>query len=366
MNPIISVVTPSFNQAKFIADTIESVLSQQGDFYIDYVIIDGASTDGAKEIIAGYESLLKQNCRSENIAGLCFYVAEKSVKLNRCKGISYRWVSEKDNGHGDALNKGFSKTIGDIMCWLNSDDMYIDDAFQSVTEIFRQFDKVKWIVGLNCGFDAGGSPRLFTYLEKYRYKNIFSYLTYNYEWIQQEGTFWRKDLWQQAGGKINTDYKLMVDGELWCRFFLYENLYHVQRELGGYRIHNANRALLSMPRVRAEMEKAIRWLERRVPSHTRETAQRLFDNAPVKKLNDDDLNFKIIIKNPDDMKWQLSEVDFFAYSLKEQAEKIRKILRGKEYKTGRLLIIPLRWAVQSAKKIVINASALFNKMKTRS
>ncbi len=351
MDPIISVVTPSFNQAKFIGATIESVLSQQGDFYIDYVIIDGASTDGAKEIIAGYEALLKQNCRTENIFGLYFYVAENSFKFNRCKGISYRWVSEKDNGHGDALNKGFSKTIGDIMCWLNSDDIYLVDAFQSVTEIFRQFDHVKWVVGLNCGLDADGSPRLFTYLEKYRYKNIFSYLTYNYEWIQQEGAFWRRDLWQQAGGKINTDYKLMVDGELWCRFFLHENLYHVQKELGGFRYHGSNRAILFMPQVRSEMERAIRWLERQVPSHTREIAQNLLNNAPVKKLSYDNLNFKIIAKTSDDMKWQITEVDFFAYSLKDQAEKIRKILRGKEYKTGRFFIVPLKWMIQSVKKL---------------
>jgi len=359
MNSIISVVTPSFNQAHFIADTIESILSQKGDFYIDYVIIDGASTDGSKDIIAGYEKLLKDNCQTKNIAGLCFYITEKPLKYNRCKGISYRWSSEKDNGHGDALNKGFSKTIGDIMCWLNSDDMYLDDAFQAVVEVFRQFSHVKWITGLNSRLYKDGSLKPSTYLDKYKYKNIFSFLTYNYEWIQQECTLWKRDLWQTAGGRINTDYKLMVDGELWCRFFLHENLYHVHKEIGGYRMHGTNRALLLMPQVKAEMEKAIHVLAQQVPPRTLDVAKSLFANEPVKNLDHDALHFKVIEKSPDDNEWQISEVDFFAYSIKEQAEMINKILNGKDYKTGSFLLNPLRWAFLSAKKLFGRASSVF-------
>lgn len=361
MDSIISIVTPSYNQADFIADTIESVLSQEGDFYIDYIIIDGGSSDGSPDIIAKYENALKENCRTEIISDLCFYIAEKPYKFNRCKGISYRWLSEKDKGHGDALNKGFSKSIGDIMCWLNSDDMYLDDAFQAVTEIFRQFNYVKWIVGLNCSFNKDGSPRSFTYLEKYRYKNIFSFLTFNYEWIQQEGTFWRRDLWQKAGGKINTDYKLMVDGELWCRFFLHEDIYHVHKELGGFRYHDTNRAILFMPRVRAEMEKAIHALARQIPSQTREVAENLLANAPVETFSRERLNFKIIEKKPDETNWQPVEVDFFAYTLKCQAEKIKRLLTSREYKTGNFLLAPLRQVIQSAKKYVLAASSFIKK-----
>jgi len=361
MNPIISVVTPSFNQSKFLADTIESILSQKGDFYIDYVIIDGASTDGSKEIIAGYEKLLKHNCRTKNISGLDFHIADKAFKFNRCKGISYRWVSEKDNGHGDALNKGLSKTVGDTMCWLNSDDMYLAGAFQTVFEIFGQFKNVKWITGLNSKFYKDGSAIELSYLDKYKYKNIFSFLTYNYEWIQQESTFWRRDLWQTAGGRINTDYKLMVDGELWCRFFLHENLYHVHRELGGYRRHDTNRAGLYMPRVRDEMKKAIHVLEKQVSSQTLKISKSLFDNSPVKQLNHEALHFKIIDKKADDIKWRISEVDFIAYNLKEQAEMVNKILNGKDYKTGSFFLAPLRWALQSTKKLFLGTPPLFKK-----
>jgi len=361
MNSIISVVTPSFNQAEFLADTIESILSQQGDFYIDYVIIDGASADGSKEIIAEYEQLLKDNCREENISGLCFYVAEKPFKCNRCRGISYRWVSEKDKGHGDALNKGFSKTIGDVMCWLNSDDMYLDNAFQTVVDIFLQFSTIKWITGLNSQINKHGALKSFPYLDKYKYKNIFSFLTYNYKWIQQESTFWRRDLWQRAGANINTDYKFMVDGELWCRFFLHENLYHVHRELGGYRVHDTNRAHMFKPQIMAEMERAIHVLAQQVQPKTQEIAKNLFANAPVKKVDHDALHFKVIEKSPDDNEWQISEVDFFAYSIKEQAEMINKILNGKDYKTGNFLLTPLRWAFLSAKKLLIGSSSFLKK-----
>jgi len=251
------------------------------------------------------------------------------------------------------------------MCWLNSDDMYLDNAFQTVVDVFGQFSNVKWITGLNSKFHKNGALKPLTYLEKHKYKNIFSFLTGNYQWIQQENTFWRRDLWQRAGGKINTDYKLMVDGELWCRFFLHEDLYHVHRALGGYRTHDTNRALLFMPQVITEMEKAINDLAREVPSQTKKIARTLFDDAPVKKLNHDALHFKIIEKQPDGIKWQLSEVDFFAYSVKEQAKTINKILTGKDYKTGSFLLNPLRWTVQSSKKLYIGKSSFLKKIKNR-
>jgi len=328
MSSIISIVTPSFNQAEFIADTIESILSQQGDFYIDYIIIDGASTDGTRDIIIKYENVLKEKCRVEKIVGLDFYVTKGEFRFNRCKGISYRWVSEKDKGHGDALNKGFSVAKGDILCWLNSDDMYHQQAFQTITEIFEQFDHVKWITGLNSIWNKDGTQRQITYLGKCNYKNIYSFLTGDYEFIQQESTFWRRDLWERAGAKINTDYKFMVDGELWCRFFLYETLFHVQRELGGYRHHDTNRAHRFMPQVNAEMKKAINFLRSKASKGIRDIAENLSDNAPIRELQYEGIDFRIIDKKPGNSGWQISEVDFFIYSCKRNASRIRNLQRS--------------------------------------
>lgn len=393
MHNIISVVTPSYNQAEFIADTIKSILSQEGDFYIDYVIVDGASSDGSQKIIANFEAELKANCVIEKHHGLEFYVAKKGFGLNRCKGISYRWMSEKDNGHAHALNKGFALTKGDIMCWLNSDDMYHEKAFQTVNEVFSQFSQVKWITGLNSIWNKDGSQLQVSYLGKHNYKNVYSFLTNDYEWIQQETTFWHRDLWTKSGSRINTDYKFMVDGELWCRFFLHEEIFHLNRELGGYRKHDSNRAHKHMDKVKVELDRAVRILESKIGQEIRKIARSISDNAPSEDLDYRNVNFKVIDKTKHDQCWIISEVDFFQYSLKRSAARIRsfqhivagyantenekadkiktllnekellinQILNSKRYKLGSLLLSPIKPLVIVSKGILA-AFTNFNKL----
>ena len=132
MNSLIfSLVTPSYNSDKFIAKTIESILLQEGDFYIDYIIMDGGSTDKTVNIIKKYETLLR----------------EKKWKV-RCQGIEYRWVSEKDNGQADAINKGFDKARGDILNWINADDRLLPGALSSVARSVRDNpDAGLWVGG---------------------------------------------------------------------------------------------------------------------------------------------------------------------------------------------------------------------------
>jgi len=327
MNSIISVVTPSFNQARFIGETITSVLSQKGDFYLDYVIVDGLSTDGSQDIIAKFELTLKEKCTVEKLKGLDFYVASKEFNLNRCKGISYRWISEADKGHGDALNKGFAMTKGDIMCWLNSDDLFLNDALLTVDSVYAQFNFVKWTTAINVIVGKDGSRLGMTHLGRFNYKNVYSFLTNDYEFIQQEATFWRRDLWEKAGGRINTDYKLMVDGELWCRFFLHETIYHINREIAAYRFHDSNRAHQFMPEVKVELKKAIMTLQQQVDARVRDIARDLSENSPDFSVYNENLNFLIIDKNEGDGKWFIKEIDFFIYSSKRHAYKMRTLQR---------------------------------------
>ena len=214
--PKISIVTPSFNCKEFIGDTISSVLNQ-GYPNLEYIIIDGASTDGTTQVIEQY--------------------------ANR---LSY-WHSKKDGGQYDAINQGFAKSTGDILCWLNADDMLLPRSLFAVGEIFAQFPQVEWISSLQpASWDARG------YLSKVDSLPGFSqqafldglYLPTTAKkgyWLQQESTFWRRSLWEKAGSTI-PDYDLAGDFALWCQFYQHAQLYGVSNPLGGFRMLEGQRS----------------------------------------------------------------------------------------------------------------------------
>ena len=218
----ISIVTPSFNQAAYVEETIKSVLGQ-GYGNLEYIVIDGASTDGSAGIIEKYRPQLAY------------------------------FVSEPDTGHGNALNKGFRQSTGEIMAWINSDDMYVPWAFKTVSDIFEAHPEVNWLVGTPTHWNDKGAMipagRIF--------KNALDYLSGNYQWIQQESVFWRRSLWEKAGGYIDESYKLMVDGELWTRFFRHEPLWHAQCVLSGFRMYGGNRSKKFRAQVDAESKRAV-------------------------------------------------------------------------------------------------------------
>jgi Glycosyl transferase family 2 len=249
-SPKISVVTPSFNQARFLESTIRSVLDQQYE-NLEYVIVDGGSSDGSQDIIERHGDRLAY------------------------------WVSEKDRGHGHALNKGFERTTGEIMCWLNSDDMYLPWTFRIVAEIFTAFPDVNWIVGFDCTWSEHGA---LTAANPRSLKNIYDYLLGRYMWIQQESVFWRRSIWDRAGAHIDENFRLMVDGELWSRFFRIDSLYAVDCILAGYRVHSENRALTHMDDCHKEMERAIARMRQDCPPHVLSTGRVLNTLKRMKRL----------------------------------------------------------------------------------
>lgn len=220
--PKISIVTPNYNCSEFLEETLKSVIDQKYP-NLEYIVIDGGSTDDSINIIKKYE-----------------------------KHLTY-WISEPDKGHGNALNKGFAKTTGEIMAWINSDDIYYPYTFKTVAEIFNKFKDINWIQGKNSRIDKLGR------LEDVHFSfiNIFSYLLNDYKWIQQESVFWRRNLWDEAGGYIDEKIKLMVDGELWTRFFLFDDIWHLDLVIGGFRRHNHNRSNLNIECVNEEMIEVI-------------------------------------------------------------------------------------------------------------
>jgi glycosyltransferase involved in cell wall biosynthesis len=221
----ISIVTPSFNQGDFLEESIQSVIHQK-DVEIEYVVIDGGSQDESVEIIKRNE--------------------------NKGQGVSY-WVSESDGSHGQALNKGFAQTTGEIMAGINSDDKYMAGSLSIVHDIFESFPHVMWITGMSGFWDAKG--RLVDVFSSY--KNSMDFLSGNPKWIQQESTFWRRSLWNAAGGKINENYKYMIDCELGSRFFKHAELYHVNTVLSGYRWHTTNRAHLFSSQCDGEIQRIL-------------------------------------------------------------------------------------------------------------
>lgn len=207
--PKITVVTPSYNQGKFLEATILSVLGQ-GYPNLEYIIIDGGSNDGSIEIIRKYERQLAF------------------------------WVSEPDGGLYDAVQKGFARSSGDIMAWINADDLYHGRSLSLVADIFRRFGQVKWLMGINTFFDEAGHPFIYDDLPYGQRWSRERLLLFDGRFVQQESVFWRRELWEKAGARIDQQHSLAADFELWLRFSRYERLYTTSFMLGGFRFRSEN------------------------------------------------------------------------------------------------------------------------------
>jgi glycosyltransferase involved in cell wall biosynthesis len=182
--PRISVVTPSYNQADFLERSILSVLNQDYP-NLEYIIIDGGSTDGSIDIIKKYESFLAY------------------------------WVSEKDRGQADGLAKGFAAASGKIFAWLNSDDLYLPGALRSVAAGFQRVRQIDVLYGNMYYIDSKD------HILEERRQTPFSRRGYLYGAmaLPQPATFWRKDLFDRSGG-MDTTYYFSMDAHLFSRFAL--------------------------------------------------------------------------------------------------------------------------------------------------
>jgi hypothetical protein len=209
--PRISVVTPSFNQAACLEETIRSVLLQ-GYPNLEYLVIDGGSSDSSPEILAKYAPWLAYH------------------------------VSEPDRGQYDGIQKGFDKTAGAVMAWLNSDDRYCPGAFRTVGEVFALMPDVEWLTSLQprC-WDAHSRPLRCPPVDGYSRESFWrgEFLPDGlyHRCIQQESTFWRRTLWSRSGGRLDAALQLAGDFELWTRFAKHAELYGVGAELAGFRLH---------------------------------------------------------------------------------------------------------------------------------
>lgn len=193
-HPLISVVTPSFNQGKFIDETIRSVISQEGDFYLEYLIMDGGSTDESVEIMKKYDRLIKDG----------------SWPL-KCRGIEFRWVSEKDKGQADAVNKGFKVARGAVLGWLNSDDTYLPGAVGKALRYFEENPDVMMVYGEGYHTNEDGSIKERYYTEPFDFKR-FAELCF----ICQPTVFLRRGVLKEVG-MLDVDLQYCMDYDYWIR-----------------------------------------------------------------------------------------------------------------------------------------------------
>ena len=222
--PKISIVTVNYNGDQFLEETIHSVLNQNYP-NLEYIIIDGGSSDKSVEIIKKYASKLAY------------------------------WISEKDEGQYHAVQKGFTKSTGDIMAWINSDDLYVPNAFFGVAQIFNEFPKVKWLMGIPREYNEQGVMMSRITLPWGRWSK-HRYYTYDFQFIQQESSFWKRELWEKAGSKMNLEYKYAGDMELWTRFFRFEKLHTTSATFAGFRYNSQNQRSIAFRQ--AYLEECVR------------------------------------------------------------------------------------------------------------
>ncbi|MBF0267951.1 MAG: glycosyltransferase [Alphaproteobacteria bacterium] len=208
----ISLVTPSFNKAAFLEASLRSVLDQRHP-NLEYGVVDGASTDATHDILARYKD-----------------------RLSFC-------ISEPDQGMYDAVAKGFARTSGEIMGYLGADDLHMPWTLSVVEEIFSSFPSIQWITSAYpMTTDAKGrvlkARRLIppTAASFWRGENLPGFSWWSAGWIQQESTFWRRSLWEKAGG-LDSSLKFAGDFDLWCRFMHLADPATVETPLAAFRRH---------------------------------------------------------------------------------------------------------------------------------
>lgn len=214
----VSIVTPSFNSAQYIRETIQSVITQGGNFSIEYIVVDNCSTDSTKKIVEEFQRLLES----------------KSFPLG-CNEVSLILVSEQDKGMYDAINKGFNKATGDIFAWLNADDIYLPGALATITKVFSSYEDIHWVKGItsyvtedNSIWQAGNC---LLYTQKWIGAGVYGRDHY---FIQQDSVFWRAWLWKKCGG-FDSNFKRAGDYYLWVKLAEFAPLITVRSWLSCFR-----------------------------------------------------------------------------------------------------------------------------------
>ncbi len=219
----ISIVTTTFNALPYLADTVASILqSHRTD--LEYLIVDAGSSDGTLDL------------------------------LTRIHDPRMRFEVLHGAGQYEALDWGLRHTTGEVMAWLNADDLYLPWTIETVSQLFAQFPAMQWITGLPTFLDRAGACTLLSSPSSYPRRSIANgwFHEFAYGNLVQESMFWRRELYLHAGG-LNTKYQLAGDFELWTRFARSAPLEAVNIPLAAWRKHGNNRSLVGAAAYRTEV-----------------------------------------------------------------------------------------------------------------
>ena len=219
-----SIITPSFNQADFLEETINSVLEQNYP-QVEYIIVDGASSDGSVAIIEKYADSLTW------------------------------WGSEIDAGQADAINKGFARATGEIVAWLNSDDYYLPETFAKVAALFEENPAAGIIYGDVLSVDGDGNPINVQCFSPYTVDDLAAFKI-----ISQPAVFMRRSVLEQAG-YLDLDYHFLLDHHLWLRIAQLTPMVYTPQILAAARYHENAKNIAHAERFGKEAFKILGWMK---------------------------------------------------------------------------------------------------------
>jgi cellulose synthase/poly-beta-1,6-N-acetylglucosamine synthase-like glycosyltransferase len=253
--PRITLVTPSFNQVRFLEPCLRSILDQQYPD-LEYMVMDGGSTDGSAEVIRRYAPRLKS------------------------------WRSRPDGGQYAAVAEGLNAASGEVMGWLNSDDLHLPWTLRTVGEIFAERPEVDWItsrmpllVSESSALVAAKRLEGFNGRAFFRGRNLPVVHGFYTCFIQQESTFWRRSLWERSGG-FGAGLDLAGDFDLWARFWRHATLHAVNVPLACFRLQSDQKTARRMTDYMDEAASVLRREKIRPPSRVEILARRALRQLP--------------------------------------------------------------------------------------